>query len=267
MVASALKFMFALIVTGQGFTYNEGGDDWTGTCATGKKQSPIDLDDDIITEVTDADNIVKTKINLASFKGQFNEYDDEIKSFVYNSNDGFGTVTINDIIFYMANIHFHVPSEHTINGDSYDAELHLFGMSGDGLKMLEFTVFFEKGSESDFVKNAIDSVDSSKTLNLTTILPNGYLEDYYYYIGSLSGPIFGDCTEGTSWIVVKSPQEMSSSQLDFFNNRWKNDENFAGGRGNNRNVQPLNDRKVYYHTTSSTYSLCVAFLLLTASLI
>lgn len=37
MVAKALMYMIALIVTGQGFTYNEGGDDWTGTCATGKK--------------------------------------------------------------------------------------------------------------------------------------------------------------------------------------------------------------------------------------
>lgn len=140
-------------------------------------------------------------------------------------------------------------------------------MSGDGSKMLELAVFYEKGSENDFVKNALDSVDSTKTLNLTTVLPNGYLEDYYYYIGSLSGPVFGDCTEGVSWIIVKNPQELSSSQLEYFNNRWKNDESFAGGRGNNRNVQPLNSREVYYHTTSSTISLCVSFLAFMASLV
>lgn len=116
-----LSCIMALIVTGLGYTYNEGGDDWTGLCATGKKQAPIDLNDVVITEVTDEDDVVKTNIKLSEFEGKFITTSLESgKAFVYAGNDNFGTVTINSDIFYVANIHFHSPSENTVNGDFYD---------------------------------------------------------------------------------------------------------------------------------------------------
>lgn len=69
------------------------------------------------------------------------------------------------------------------------------------------------------------------------------------YNGSISAP-FPDCYEGTGWLLLADPVEISESQLDYFNNKWKNNDTFAGGRGNNRKVQAANGRTVYYHSNS-----------------
>jgi len=38
---------------------------------------------------------------------------------------------------------------------------------------------------------------------------------------------------------------MSADQLEEFNQMWQGNSTFAGGNGNNREVLPLNGRKIY----------------------
>ncbi len=59
----------------------------------------------------------------------------------------------------------------------------------------------------------------------------------YRYPGSLTTP---PCTEGVAWLLMTEPLEVSADQLAAYTQIYE---------GNNRPVQPLNDREVVEDTT------------------
>jgi carbonic anhydrase len=59
----------------------------------------------------------------------------------------------------------------------------------------------------------------------------------YRYTGSLTTP---PCTEGVNWFLMTEPVELSADQIAAFT---------AAYEGNNRPVQPLNDRTVEMDTS------------------
>ena len=67
--------------------------------------------------------------------------------------------------------------------------------------------------------------------------------EFLRYRGSLTYP---PCTEDYTWYIWLSSQKMSEEQLLSFSDLWMGNNEFAEGKGNNRNVQPLGDRVVYY---------------------
>ena len=69
------------------------------------------------------------------------------------------------------------------------------------------------------------------------------MRKYWAYDGSLTTP---PCTEGIKWSVIEEVQKISSQQLEDFTKHFAGDMNFAGGNGNNRAVQELNDRTLFY---------------------
>ena len=73
------------------------------------------------------------------------------------------------------------------------------------------------------------------TVDAATLLPDGTLT--YRYSGSLTTP---PCTEGVSWFVMTTPVEISTEQMTAFLNIYE---------GNNRPVQPLNERELILDTT------------------
>lgn len=82
---------------------------------------------------------------------------------------------------------------------------------------------FKNAPEEEGEKNIKEAVD----INL--LLPKN--RDYYLYSGSLTTP---PCTEGVTWIVLKTPITTSSENIEKFRNIMKHP--------NNRPVQPLNGR-------------------------
>ena len=89
----------------------------------------------------------------------------------------------------------------------------------------------------------------------TWLLVDGNQDEYYSYDGSLTAPIINDdCIEGVKWTVLKEPLSITKKQLEFFNDRWAGNETFAGGYGNVRKVQKLNNRKVYLHSAIESWS-------------
>lgn len=60
------------------------------------------------------------------------------------------------------------------------------------------------------------------------------LNNHWSYDGSLTTPA---CTEGIKWTVFQDVQPISATQLAKFKNLWE-------ATGNNRLVQPLNDRQL-----------------------
>jgi carbonic anhydrase len=146
---------------------------------------------------------------------------------------------------HCSQFHFHAPSEHTVDGEMYDLEMHTVcyyeGGSGTGERNYAVLGFmFEEGDENEFIKNVIDTVNPSVDWTLLSTYPN--FGEYYTYDGSLTTP---DCNEIVTWLLTSEVLEVSSSQLSFFTSKWANDPNFGNGNGNNRPVQPINGRTIF----------------------
>ncbi len=82
-------------------------------------------------------------------------------------------------------------------------------------------------------------VDEIPLMTLTQQLSTQKIINYQ---GSLTTP---PCTEDVEWLILPTPIHMSKAQLQEFTVMWQGNSTFAGGNGNNREVIPLNGRKIY----------------------
>ena len=237
------------------YNYFEQGEDWEDTCSTGKKQSPIDFKDSELTITDSSEGKMKIYVDLDD---EFRDYftSDPLKGSISITRD-LGSAEVNSVEYTIISAHYHAPSEHIVNGDHLDLEIHLVGQNEDG-ELHVLGIFFEIGEESnEYVQATIESIQSTGKTDFesTWILIDGTQEDYYFYDGSVTAPIVDDdCVENVKWTVLKEPLTITDEQFDFFNNRWAKNDSFAGGYGNNRKIQPLNGRKVYLHSAVESWS-------------
>mmetsp|Transcript_22196 Transcript_22196/g.30595 ORF Transcript_22196/g.30595 Transcript_22196/m.30595 type:complete len:322 (-) Transcript_22196:349-1314(-) len=168
--------------------------------------------------------------------------------------DGSYTTTWNDVDYELVQFHFHSPSENTIGGGYFDAEMHLVHASAEG-ELLVIGVMFDVvdygGNHffSQFWNNTwSDDPDWYRVVSLesnldpyTEILPA--TPSYYHWNGSLTTP---PCSEGVTWILMSQPSSMSQTQLDMMRDAIAGHTNTqVGPDGNfNRPVQALNGRDV-----------------------
>ena len=80
-------------------------------------------------------------------------------------------------------------------------------------------------------------------LNMKELLNIGSRPEFYSYPGSLTTP---PCSETVNWFLLAKVQKMAPSQLDYFAQIWGENPAFAGGNGNNREIQPLNGRTIVH---------------------
>ncbi|XP_033754384.1 carbonic anhydrase 2-like isoform X2 [Pecten maximus] len=119
-------------------------------------------------------------------------------------------------------------SEHTIDGEKYDAELHLVHYNSkygsfakaadkeDGLAVFGFMVKVGKSHEGfEKISNDLQNVMAKgKKSTLDSFNPRCLFNDpssYWTYMGSLTTP---PLYESVIWIVFKSPLEISQQQMD-----------------------------------------------------
>lgn len=197
------------------------------TCAKGQKQSPIDISkaqDENLTDIVF--NYKPSKINIIN-----NGHTVQV-----NYDEG-SSIKVNGSEYKLVQFHFHDPSEHTINGKSFGMELHLVHKNEKG-ELAVVGVLIENGKENaayntvwaNIPLKAGEKKELKETVNAADLLPASKL--YYTYPGSLTTP---PCTEGVTWLVLKTPIQMSQSQIDAFTGVHK---------GNSRPVQPLNSRGI-----------------------
>ena len=111
-------------------------------------------------------------------------------------------------------MHFHAPSEHTIDGENKGLELHLVHRDVETLKAaavvsIMFDVIDGDGQEDIFldgIEPALYEPDDLAVsdehigaLNLMSFLEDVDFRASYYYDGSFTTP---PCTEGIKWFVV-----------------------------------------------------------------
>jgi len=268
----------------ENWDYSRSGSDWQCDCIEGKEQSPINIDTKkkVLSPVKPLFNYEEV---LAS-QSQLSENGDTMSNEFIKIQLIDSILTIKDVVFgkvvtldgsvYLAKeIKFHTPSEHTINGKSYDMEMqviHYGQTKGDIAKQLVLSFLFEKkpGAYNKF----IDDIDffnlPSPVHRERDILNNLYLPKIFYsanddglpimkpfsfftYQGSLSSP---PCTERTIHYVMENPIPLGTTALHMFKESIKlpdmmdtngNIIQSNSSPTNNRKTQALNGRHVYYY--------------------
>ena len=196
-----------------------------GTCAAGANQSPIDLPATVPAP--------STSIQLSAEEAEGDVFD--TGHAVEFESDGEGeTLTFGGDEYSLQQLHAHVPSEHTVNGQPAAGELHLVHADADG-KLLVLGILVTEGEASDamapFIEAATHVTDEEDVaLDIADVLPAS-LENYEYS-GSLTTP---PCTEDVQWVVLGTPISMSAEQIG----------TLEGAHSHNaRPTQPLGDRVV-----------------------
>jgi len=250
----------------KGWDYQSHGDDWDamGSCGGGS-QSPIDI-------VKFVDIGGQTKSVL-----WFDYYADPSlnnASKMVLTNDGHGLfhsdpaldlgyVKLGAMEYEAYEFEFHAPSEHSLDGQVFPLELQVLHKDPKGKHVLAVSMLFKYGASNEFLAALREAVPelpiwSGETgaataavtsghpdfFNLEHILPMSKIHPgrdltFYNYAGSLTQP---PCTEGIDWWVSAEPMDATKEEIQHVRNAIMAAR--PTKKGNNRNTQPIGDRKV-----------------------
>lgn len=195
-------------------------------CSTGEAQSPIDI--------TTTQSLSLQNIEFSYQPSALNIFNNGHT--IQVTYDEGSYITYNEIKYQLIQFHFHHPSEHTINGESFDMELHLVHRDANG-SLAVVGILLKAGEEDNAAfATLFDHLPTEKgepqitdlAVDASILLPESHLFDTY--IGSLTTP---PCTEGVRWLVLTTPVELSAKQITAFDTIFERDA---------RPVQALNDR-------------------------
>jgi carbonic anhydrase len=154
---------------------------------------------------------------------------------VYESGS---TLGFGDDGYALVQFHFHAPSEHTVDGRQFPAEMHFVHLSAAG-DLAVIGVLVEEGAENAALASILANGPEQSgpeqriagvTVDAAALMP--LTARYVYYVGSLTTP---PCSEGVSWFVLRQTATASAEQIAWLT-RVLN-RNF-------RPVQPRNNRLV-----------------------
>jgi carbonic anhydrase len=177
-------------------------------CATGARQSPIDIRDGIRVEL----DPVQFDYRPSAFRVIDNGHTVQVN--VASGN----TIEVMGRRFELQQFHFHRPSEERIEGRQFDMVAHLVHKDPDG-RLAVVAVLLDRGSAHPLVQSVWNNLPLEKgeelparaPIDLSQLLPND--RRYYTYMGSLTTP---PCSEGVLWMVMQQPVTISAEQLDVF---------------------------------------------------
>jgi carbonic anhydrase len=198
-----------------------------GVCATGGRQSPIDIREGIRVDLEP----IKFDYLTTMFRIVDNGHTVQV-----NVGEG-STITVMGRSYRLIQFHFHRPSEERINGKAFDMVVHLVHRDDEG-KYAVVAVMLERGNENPLIQTLWNNmplevnhdVTPSVAIDLNALLPEN--RGYYTYMGSLTTP---PCTEEVLWMVFKQAMPVSVDQVAIFSRLYKN---------NARPIQPLNNRLI-----------------------
>ncbi|WP_341516913.1 carbonic anhydrase family protein [Citrobacter gillenii] len=202
------------------------------SCQTGVNQSPINI------QPSDT-----SKLGLPILTMQYTDSPVRFQSINHTLQATMNsytpdTLNIDNQLYYLKQLDFHAPSEHTIEGKNYAMELQLLHKNQQGDTVI-VAVMFDVDEPNQAIKNLWESFPTMEGSNMPIFSPvniNQLLPDnkvYWRYSGSLTIP---PCSENVTWIVLKTPISLSTEQLENFR--------YIVGHMNNRPLQPLNGREV-----------------------
>jgi len=219
----------------------------------GARQSPIDINTQKAGDVTGTGAMLSELVRYSQV-GPF--------AFLKTVNNGhavqvkgdFGVLMLPDGDYEAKQLHFHFPSEHTLDGENAAGEMHIVHQRIDaegteGLAVIsillqvgvsagqpELSFFDSIGFGKDALPSSGDSLELPANLqvDLGTAFAQQLAHPYYHYRGSLTTP---PCSETVHWYVLETPATVTQGMVDEFKSLFPDPMN-------NRPVQKLNGRKV-----------------------
>ena len=178
------------------------------TCATGKRQSPIDLRDGIRVQL----DPVQFDYRPSGFRVIDTGHTVQVNV------DGGSTIEVTGRRYELQQFHFHRPSEERIDGRAFDMSAHLVHKDAEG-RLAVVAVLLEGGSAHPLVQTVWNNlplergeeVPARGAIDLNALLPAE--RGYFTYMGSLTTP---PCSEGVLWMVMKQPVAVSAEQIAIF---------------------------------------------------
>lgn len=205
-------------------------------CKNGKQQSPINIE---FSQVNKSGKLENIQIDYGpTFLSLINSG----HSIQANAAALSNKLVIEGKEYKLAQFHFHTPSEHQLNGQYFDMELHLVHQDAYGNNSV-VALMIQEGYENETLaplwrllpkEKMKAEISVTKPVDIQALLPSDHT--LFYYNGSLTTP---PCTEGIKWVVLKKPIEMSKVQIQAFQEIFPN---------NQRPVQPLNKRDILLGT-------------------
>ena len=220
-----------------GYEGDTGPDRWGwldpsfAVCDTGLEQSPIDLAGAIPSDADDGG---------LDIRWQATEWEvvDNGHTIQINVAEG-SSVVLEGREFSLIQFHFHLPSEHTVDGAASPMEVHFVHAAEEG-DLAVIGVFMEAGDEDPAIQGLWEAIPGPEeapaavgALDPGALLPEG--RGYFRYQGSLTTP---PCSEVVSWVVMTESISVSQAQIDAFAALYPM---------NARPVQPLNEREIRLH--------------------
>lgn len=201
-------------------------------CANGMEQSPINIE---LTNTKQNKNAVPIKVNYQSTPFTLFNNGNTIQA---NDNSGSNSLVLAGDVYRLQQVHFHNPSEHQINGQSFEMEGHFVHENNIG-KLAVLAVLIKIGKENTVLADMWSKLPKERTesaiplhhaVDLANILPRE--KNAFQYNGSLTTP---PCVEKVKWIILEKAIEMSEEQIGVFGSVYS---------PNNRPIQSLNNRTI-----------------------
>ncbi|KAL6642279.1 hypothetical protein ACP70R_020460 [Stipagrostis hirtigluma subsp. patula] len=220
-------------------------------CNEGKKQSPINIDTKLAVSAPNLDSLTRTY--AAANATLINNGHDIMLVF----QGKVGAITVSGKVYNFVKVHWHSPSEHTINGQRYPLEMHLVHQSDDG-GIAVISILYQYGAPDSFYfqfKNALAEMANEKCnfkeedsqigvglIHLRSLQKR--TGSYFRYSGSLTTP---PCTENVVWNILGKVRQIAKEQVDLIVKPLPEKDA--------RPVQPLNGRQVqFYNPPNSSVS-------------
>ncbi|XP_048527785.1 alpha carbonic anhydrase 1, chloroplastic-like [Triticum urartu] len=184
-------------------------------CSKGIYQSPINIVRDCVVHDPQMEPLKRyyTSTNATMIDNVFN--------IALRYNDTAGTVMVDGKKYKLKQLHWHSPSEHTINGKRFAVELHMVHYTDDG-NITVVSILYRHGKPDHFLCQIKDklaelSAEGCKAekgdplpvgvVNMKELMQG---EDRYFrYVGSLTAP---PCTENVIWNILGEIREMTKEQ-------------------------------------------------------
>lgn len=210
-------------------------------CATGARQSPVDLATRAPFPV-EAKDLPNPTFKYGTTKLRLVNNGHTVQADV----DPGSTVEVDGAVWTLLQLHFHAPSEHSLDGLHYPMEMHLVHAGPDGKPGLVVGLFLVQGGDNPAFSPLLSDLpkvkgarkeDPAVTVDLAKLLPEN--RTTLRYDGSLTTP---PCTEGIRWFVLQTPGGLTGEQVGAF-------VSLPHMTPSNRPAQPLNGRKVVLDST------------------
>ncbi len=189
----------------------------------GLSQSPINISSQ---KIEGGD---KHQITM-NFKDEINKIDNLGHTVQLDFKEG-STITVNNETFDFKQCHFHTPSEHLIDGETFPMEMHIVNTMPDNsegatTQYLVLSALFKEGKENKFIAEFLNSIPKEEKTSAEMKVGSVKLSDlfgkatkdmigqYYFYKGSLTTPPF---TESVRWYISKHIFEASAAQIEAIN--------------------------------------------------